>query len=76
MTKKRGGVALRIQVKRRRFVFRFGLSAAAVKEWPSSPAAVKLNSFAVALDTEREEREIRRLVRSEILKRIAINSGK
>lgn len=61
---------LRIQVRRRRFAFRFGLSAAAVKEYPSSPALEKLASFAVALRIERDAGEVRRLIRTEILKRI------
>src|SRR5262245_16821277 len=63
---------LRIQVKHRRFGFKAGLSAAAVNEWPSSPAVVKLASFAVALDAEREPGEIRRRIRAEILKRILV----
>lgn len=59
---------LRIQVKRRRFGFKFGLSAVAVKEYQKKRGRVA--SFAVALNDEREPHEIRKLVRAEILKRI------
>jgi hypothetical protein len=60
---------LRIQVKRRRFGFKCGLSAVGVKEYQKKRGGVAL-SFAVALDAEREAREVRKLVRTEILKRI------
>lgn len=58
---------LRIQVKRRRFGFKSGLSAVAVKEYQKKRGGV---TFAVALSDERAPREIRKLVRAEILKRL------
>ena len=58
----------RIQVKRRRFGFKFGLSAAAVKEYQTG--FTPLISFAIALDAEREPGEVRKLIRGELLRRI------
>lgn len=60
---------LRIQVRRRRFAFKFGLSVVAVEERPKKKG--RAASFAVALKDEREPSEIRRLLRTEILKRIS-----
>lgn len=73
--KKRGGGererrTLRIQVRYRRFAFAFGDTFAAVKEYRSERSPAPIASFAVALDDKREPREIRKLVKAEILKRL------
>lgn len=60
---------LRIQVKYRRFGFLVGGLAVGVKEYKKKRGGA-ISPFAVALDDEREPREIRKRVRAEILKRM------